>query len=70
MTSTTKNNNSELPPTSPGDDSDVIISPTAEIEQVPGLNGVPVRCTWTSTQRVLYFVNLIRRVFFSQQGMM
>ena len=45
MTSTTKDNNPDLSPTSPGDDSDVIISAATEIEPVPGLNGVPVRCT-------------------------
>ena len=48
MTSTTKDNNPELSPTSPGEDSDVTFSPAAEIEPVPGLNGVPVRCTWIS----------------------
>lgn len=44
MSPTTKDN-PDLSPTSPGDDSDVILSPTAEIEPVPGLDGVPVRCT-------------------------
>lgn len=43
-TSTTKyNKNPDL--TSPGEDSDVILSTAAEAEPVPGLNGVPVRCT-------------------------
>lgn len=45
MTST-KDDNPDLSPTSPGDDSDAILSPTMETEPVPGLNGVPVRCTW------------------------
>lgn len=30
--------------TSPGEDSDVAGSPVQEIEPIPGLNGVPVRC--------------------------
>jgi len=48
MTSTTKNNNNpDL--TSPGEDSDVNFSTTAEIEPVPGLNGVPVR--WYDADR-------------------
>lgn len=43
MSSTTKDNNPDV--TSPGDESDVILSTLAENESVPGLNGVPVRCT-------------------------
>ena len=45
MTSRTKDsNNPEL--TSPGEESDVILSAAAETaEPIPGLNGVPVRCT-------------------------
>lgn len=34
----------ELSPTSPIDESDVPLSPSQEIEPIPGLNGVPVRC--------------------------
>ena len=45
MVSTAKDNNPDLSFTSPEEDSDVIFSTTAEIEPVPGLNGVPVRCT-------------------------
>lgn len=45
--------NPDLSPTSPGDDdSDAILSNVAEIEPepVPGLNGVPVRCTSQHTR--------------------
>jgi len=42
-----KDDNADLSPTSPGDESsDAVLSPDppVEIEPVPGLNGVPVRC--------------------------
>ena len=35
---------SELSPSSPCEDSDVLLSPPAEPERVPGIDGVPVRC--------------------------
>lgn len=76
MASRKKNANPEFSPTSPGDDSDAILSPTAEIEPepVPGLNGVPVRCTcflyngimvaYRTLKLFLYFVNLTSNFFF------
>lgn len=48
--------NTDLSPTSHGEeDSDVILSPVAEIEPepVPGLNGVPVRCTLHTSHAVV-----------------
>ena len=38
--------NPDLSLTSPGEESDAILSPQQEVEPIPGLNGVPVRCTW------------------------
>ncbi|TFK34762.1 phosphatidylserine synthase 2 [Crucibulum laeve] len=35
--------NPELSPTSPGEDSDAVLSPVQEPEPIPGLHGVPVR---------------------------
>jgi phosphatidylserine synthase 2 len=48
-----RHENTDLSPTSHGeDDSDVILSNVAEIEvePVPGLNGVPVRCMYRNTR--------------------
>ncbi len=36
--------NAELSVTSPGDDSDSALSPVAELEPKPGIDGAPVRC--------------------------
>ena len=41
----TQEENPDLSPTSPGEESDAILSPQQEVEPVPRLNGVPVRCT-------------------------
>lgn len=43
-----KEDNPDLSPTSPVDDSDAVLSPVPEPEPIPGLNGVPVRCKWLS----------------------
>jgi hypothetical protein len=82
MTSTTKDDDPYLSPTSPGEGEDL---PAAEIEPVPGLSGVPVRCTWHCTPNYSAFCgpqarNVFRsslstwpRIFipfFLQQGMM
>lgn len=46
-----KHDNTDLSPISHGEeDSDVILTTVAEIEAepIPGLNGVPVRCTFSA----------------------
>lgn len=41
---TNREENAELSATSPGDDSDGALSPVAEQEPKPGIDGAPVRC--------------------------
>ena len=63
MPSTSTKDDPDLSPTSPVDDSDAILSPVAEMEPVPGLNGVPVRCTWHYTPQdtnvSLYYMKIL-----------
>jgi hypothetical protein len=51
--SDTQHDNPDISPTSAASDSDVLLVPTTEPEPIPGLNGVPVRCTYSNFCRRL-----------------
>jgi phosphatidylserine synthase 2 len=57
-----KEENAELSPTSPGDDSDGALSPVTEGEPNPGIDGAPVRCMFTSA-RIFQMVLMDHFVF-------